>query len=106
MQNKKSKNIVKYIHKTLDFHSLLQKCIAFSGDDCNTNFGGVKRAGTKNVFKALFDKINRNTIGIGCQAHILNNTVQQDCDSLPIDIESLILKIYIHFSIYIYTLLG
>jgi len=29
------------------------KCIAFSANNCNTNFGGMRRAGTENVYSLL-----------------------------------------------------
>lgn len=100
LKDEKSDTIVNYLYETLESNGLLNNCIAFSGDNCNTNFGGVKRAGTKNVFKGLSEKLKKSIVGIGCPAHILNNTVQHGCDSLPVDIDSLILKIYNHFSIY------
>lgn len=37
--------------------SLFENCTAFNGDNFNTNFGGVKRFGTKNVFKGLSEKL-------------------------------------------------
>lgn len=40
-------------------------------------------------------------IGIGCAAHVINNTIQTSADSFPIDIEAVVVKIYAHF--YIYT---
>jgi len=44
--------------------------------------------------------VKKPIIGIGCPAHILNNCIQYAIDGLPIDIESIILKIYNYFSIY------
>lgn len=69
--------------------SLLSKCIAFSRDNCNTNFGGVERRGTNNVFYRLQQHIRKPIIGVGCPAHILNNCVQHAIDGLSIDIESI-----------------
>ncbi|XP_030049150.1 protein FAM200B-like [Microcaecilia unicolor] len=94
------------IKNTLDRHSLFQKCIAFAGDNCNTNFGGVQlRAAGQNVFanlKKMKGKSSGNgtLVEIGCPAHVLNNCIQHGADTLDVDIESIVLKIYNYFSIY------
>ncbi|XP_026821678.1 uncharacterized protein LOC113560102 [Rhopalosiphum maidis] len=100
LPNETSETICNLLIETLENMNLLSKCIAFSGDNCNTNFGGVERRGTNNVFYRLQQYIKKPIIGIGCPAHILNNCVQHAIDGLPIDIESIILKIYNYFSIY------
>lgn len=46
------------------------------------------------------DELGRNIVGVGCSAHILNNTIQTAADSLPIDIEAVLVKIYSYFHIY------
>ena len=94
--------ISKCIKDSLDRHNLLEKCIAFAGDNCNTNFGGVRRAaGGKNVFANLKKMKNSGTlVGVGCPAHVLNNCVQHGADTLDVDVESMIMKIYNYFSIY------
>ncbi|GBM16180.1 hypothetical protein AVEN_126446-1 [Araneus ventricosus] len=78
-------------------NDLNNKLVGFCGDNCNTNFGGMKRAGQKNRLKnSLGQEIN----GIGCGAHIVHNCVQTAVDSLPIDIEALLVKVYKYFHIY------
>ncbi|KAL0902496.1 hypothetical protein ABMA27_000350 [Loxostege sticticalis] len=99
-ENKTSDTIVEIILKQLREHDLLSKCVAFSGDNCNTNFGGNSRAGTKNVFYKLKGQLNPNVVGVGCSAHVLHNAIHHGCDTLPIDVESIIMKIYNIFSIY------
>lgn len=99
-ENETSDTIVDIILKQLREHGLLSKCVAFSGDNCNTNFGGNSRAGTNNVFHKLKGKLNPYIVGVGCSAHILHNAVHHGCDQLPIDVELMILKIYNFFSIY------
>ena len=93
------------IKTSLDQHDIFHKCIAFAADNCNTNFGGIRRkAGGNNVFANLQKMKNRLNsvalIGIGCPAHVLNNAVHHGADTLDLDIESIILKIYNYFSIY------
>jgi hypothetical protein len=39
-------------------------------------------------------------IGVGSAAHVLNNCMQHGTDTLQIDIESIVLKVYNYFSIY------
>lgn len=41
-----------------------------------------------------------NILGVGCSAHIINNGIQHGCDRLPVDVDSVILKIHNYFSIY------
>lgn len=95
-----SNTISDLIIKQLKKFNILSKCIAFSGDNCNTNFGGKQRLGTNNVFTKLKSQLQNNIMGVGCSAHIINNAVQHGCDILPVDVESIILKIYNYFSIY------
>ena len=54
-------------------NDLTQKIVAFCGDNCNTNFGGVKRKGKNNVFSYLKEELGRNIVGVGCGAHIVHN---------------------------------
>ncbi|GBN59890.1 hypothetical protein AVEN_180492-1 [Araneus ventricosus] len=81
-------------------NDLNNKIVGFCGENCNTNFGGVKRAGQKNVFHPLMNSLGREINGIGCGAHIVHNCVQTAVDSLPIDIEALLVNIYKYFHIY------
>jgi hypothetical protein len=53
LPNETNEKICNLLIETLENISLLSKCIAFSGDNCNTNFGGVDRRGTNNVFYRL-----------------------------------------------------
>ncbi|PIK59057.1 putative golgin subfamily A member 6C [Apostichopus japonicus] len=79
--------IASYITGILEDKDILQKCVAFSGDNCNTNFGGLRR-GDGNVFANLKRSVNPNLIGIGCPAHILNNCIQHGADRLSVGIDS------------------
>ncbi|KAE9531248.1 hypothetical protein AGLY_010454 [Aphis glycines] len=65
---------------------LEEKIISFSGDNTNTNFGGIARK----------DKNNRNILGLGCCAHVIPNSIQYAADSLPIDIEIIYKEILSH----------
>lgn len=89
-----------YILEILTKHKLSQKIIAFSGDNCNTNFGGAARRGIKNVFTILNNDLKTNISGIGCEAHILHNAMQASTDILPIDVECIANKIFQYFHIY------
>ena len=88
------------IKKTLPEKGLLEKCVSFTGDNCNKNFGGLRRIETgKNVFAHL-KKDKPSLVGIGCPALILNNCIHHGVNQLSIVIESVIYKVYQHFSIY------
>jgi len=93
-----------YISKVLSHWDVLKKVIAFSADNTNTNFGDVNRRGKNNVFYKLKESINTNLIGIGCAAHILNNSIQTAADTLPIDIQAVLGKIFQHFYILVHTI--
>lgn len=80
--------IASYITGILEDKDILQKCVAFSGDNCNTNFGGLRR-GDGNVFANLKRSVNTNLIGIGCPAHILNKCIQHGADRLSFNFFSI-----------------
>lgn len=44
--------------------------------------------------------IGRELIGIGCFAHIVHDTVMAASDCLPVDIETVVVKLYSYFYIY------
>ncbi|KAF0692998.1 protein FAM200B-like, partial [Aphis craccivora] len=93
--------LTQYISSILHEWGIESKVIAFSADNTNCNFGGVARNGKNNVFYKLKEIFNKDLIGVGCAAHILNNAVQTAADTLPIDVQVIIGKIFQHF--YIYT---
>ena len=100
--NESADTITEYIRETLEKKGIFSKCIAFTGDNCNTNFGGIRRPEEgRNVFAKLKKSLqNESLIGVGCPAHILNNCVHHGADTLDVDIENIIFKIYQHFHIY------
>lgn len=100
LPNETAETISNNILKCLEQFQLKNKCIAFSADNCNTNFGGIKRQGTNNVYNILKNKINVFLLGVGCPVHIVHNTAQHGLDCLEFDIESIVIKIYNYFSIY------
>lgn len=75
LQNEKSETICDLISTTLEHCHLKNKCIAFTADNCNTNFGGVQRKGQNNVFFRLKNVLQKEVIGVGCPAHILHNCI-------------------------------
>lgn len=90
-----------YLLDVIKANKLTDKIVGFCSDNTNTNFGGAGRRGQNNVFFKVKQAINDDIIGIGCAAHIINNTIQTAADGLPIDVEAIIVKLYSHF--YIYT---
>lgn len=99
--NEKAKTVADMIEKLLNDYNLGQKLIAYSGDNTNTNFGGLERQGNQNIFSLLKNRINKELIGIGCPSHILHNAVHHGFDRCDLfDIDSIVLKIYNYFSIY------
>ena len=101
--NKTADTIAQHLKETLEKNGLLEKCISFTGDNCNTMFRGLQpKEEGGNVFAMLKKLLQKKTlIGVGCPAHILNNCVHHGTDTMSIDIDNLIFKIYQYF--YIYT---
>lgn len=67
----------------------MKKVVWFYDDNCNTNFGGVKRRGkTTFFFFGLKQEIGQNLIGIGCTANIVHSWVENAVSALQFDIEA------------------
>lgn len=98
--NERSETIGNELIGTGKHWEVENKIVAFGGDNCNTNFGGVDRNGENNVFYRLKEMLNRKIVGVGCNCHIIHNAYDAACDQLPISIESLVVVIYKHFSIH------
>jgi hypothetical protein len=76
--------------------------IAISGDNTNTNFGGLKRKRTNNVFCKIKEDLNRGVIGLGCVAHMIHNCAHSSVNTIPLDTEGLVVKIFGYLYIYIF----
>lgn len=100
LPGEKAEMLCNYLLNILNKHALKEKVICLSADNTNTNFGGPNRKGEENVFKKLKTSLNRPIFGIGCSAHIINNTVHTACDALPLDVEVVVVKIYKYFHIH------
>ena len=76
----------------------LKKCVAFTGDNCNTMFEELWcNEQRNNVFAKLKEMLNSSLIGIGCSAHLLNNCIHHGAERMNIDIENNLNKISIFF---------
>ena len=92
--NETADTIATYVKDTLEKRMLLKKCVAFTGDNCNTMFGGLRRNEQgNNVFAKLKKMLNPSLIGVGCSAHVLNNCIHHGAERMNIDIENNINKI-------------
>ena len=93
--------IANLIEKLVTDLDIKYKVTVFLGDNCNTNFGGLQRKGTTNVFALLKKRLNPGLIGIGCPVHILHNAVSHGLDQFDLfDFDSIVLKFFNHFKIY------
>jgi hypothetical protein len=100
LSNERAETISNYILERLNDFGLKPKIIAFSGDNCNTNFGGLNRNGNNNVFALLKQNLGREIEGCGCTGHISHNSAKHALDMLPFDVEVFVIKLYNYFSIY------
>jgi hypothetical protein len=89
-----------HIVRVLEAVKLIDKVVSISADNTNAKFGGTKRRGKNNVFERLRNKIKRVIIVVGCAEHTLHNAAQTATACLPVDIGSIVGKIYQHFHIY------
>jgi hypothetical protein len=91
LKDETSETVSKYCIDTLKIlHVPLSKCVTFCGNNTNTNFGGVNRNGTNNIFHKLKVEIGKDIEGIWCPAHILHNTVSTAADRLSTDVEAIV----------------
>ncbi|CAH0561716.1 unnamed protein product [Brassicogethes aeneus] len=51
--NETSETVTDLLYSVLEKLELTTKCISFSGDNCNTNFGGINRTSQNNIFSRL-----------------------------------------------------
>lgn len=100
VKSEKSKSIADLLKTTAENLKIEKKIVGFCGDNCPTNFGSSERGGENNVYYHLKEWLPF-LIGIGCGAHIAHNSLKSACEVLPIDIQSIVVKVYSHF--YIYT---
>lgn len=84
--------ILKYLITTIKKFNITSKCIAFSGENANVNFGGLARRGQKNVLSNMKQDLNSDIVGVGCPAHILHNCIQHRADSLQCNVDYTIFK--------------
>lgn len=85
--------ICKSITSTLSKHKLSTSSVsAISADNTNANFGKHKSAYT------LLHNENNKLIKSGYLAHIVNNAFKHGLQKLDFDVETIVLKIYSHFS--------
>ena len=97
--NETSLTIAYKVKETLTKMGLIEKCVSFTGDNCNTNFGGLTRPQGNNVFSRLKNDLP-TLVGVGFPAHILNNCLHHGSNQMTIDVESIIYKTYQYFCIY------
>ncbi|XP_032854311.1 uncharacterized protein LOC116963019 [Tyto alba] len=89
------------VREVLESHGLRQRCVAIVGESPNTMLGGLGRcsqglaeaAGLRELLEGVF-------IATDCPAHLLSNCIQHGADSLEVDLQSLVWKIYTYISVY------
>ena len=79
-----AETLSKYLLSVMDQTKLKDKLIGFCADNCNTNFGGIKKGGQNNIFYEVKYNVKRDLVGIGCTIHIVLNCLQHALDTLPV----------------------
>jgi hypothetical protein len=90
-----------YISQVLQKHNIKSKLLGICADNTKSNFGRRRRHGTANIFYKIKADLGKDLIGVGCAAHIINNSIQTAADCLQVDVMAFINKIYSYFYIYI-----
>lgn len=98
LKGETSEMIASVILKTTEENQIKNAIVGYCADNCSTNFGSCERGGENNVFYRLRQE-NPEIIGVGCGAHIGHNSLKYACEFLPIDIETIVVKIYSYFYI-------
>ncbi|XP_067133484.1 uncharacterized protein [Centruroides vittatus] len=88
------------IINSLNKYELSSRCISFYDGNGITNFDRKIKQEYDTIYSRLRLHINNYIIGIGCPVHLLNKTIHRGCDSLSVDIEVFILKLFNYFSVY------
>jgi hypothetical protein len=92
--------LTQYLLQCVKKYKLDEKLVCYTADNTNSNFGCVKRKEEENAFRKVQNDLDRHILGVGCSAHIVHNSVQTACDSLSLDIEVIVIKMYKYFHIY------
>lgn len=87
--------------KALERHRVRQRCVAIVGESPSAMLGGLgsctqgtaEASGLQELLEGVF-------IATNCPVHLLSNCVQHGADSLEVDLQSLIWKIYTYVSVF------
>ncbi|GAB0202178.1 hypothetical protein GRJ2_002683400 [Grus japonensis] len=87
--------------EALESHGLQQRCVAVVGESPNAMLGGLgcctqgpaEASGLQELLEGVF-------VATDCPVHLLSNCIQHGADSLEVDLQSLIWKIYTYVSVY------
>ena len=71
-----------------------------SADNTNSNFGGLRRRGKNNLYTKLQATLPHQIFGLGCVVHIIHNAAHACIGTLPLDIESVLIKVFGYFRVY------
>jgi hypothetical protein len=92
--------IINAIVNSVKEFNIEDKTMCFWGDNTNSDFGGAQCHGKHTVPTQLRNLRSRSVLRIGCGAHIIHNCIQTNCNILPIERETVFVKICKYFFIY------
>lgn len=86
--------------KAIASYDLETKVVGLPVDSTNTKFGGLPRLSDEDVLTKIEYLLNRNIISFGFNAHIIHTCVKTALDSVPVDSEVFVRKIFGYIHIY------
>ncbi|CAI5780792.1 LOC100492546 [Podarcis lilfordi] len=86
--------------QTIKHLGLEHKVVAVSADNTNTNFGGLKKKGSNNVLTKMKEGLGKNILCLGYNAQMIHNSAHSAINSIPVDVEGLVVKIFGYFHIF------
>ena len=99
VEGETSDSIVNAIVNSVKKFNIEDKMMCFWGDNTNSNFVGTQCHGKLTVLTQLRNLRSRNILWIGCGTRIIHNHVQTNCDILPIERETVFVKVCKYFVI-------
>lgn len=97
LHNETSNTIANMLIENMEAKKIEDRCIGLSGDNTNTNFGGLNQRGSNNIFAHLKNHFDKDLFGVGCPAHLVNNCAHYGITALKLNVGYIVFQIHEYF---------